>query len=514
MTSARRPGISLVSTSSTYAPSNRVLSKARLADIALLLTYVSITSLFVKSATLLEHMGYHYITPGGFPWEKFHPGTILACCALLVRILAADDVKAEARRLLVSDPLMALYVTAIFIAAAHAVLISKNPATGLVDTLLLPVILLALTKDLDPRIRRSLGLMACAIMGLNACVGLVEFLSGWRLVPVAPAGFVMPDPSRPLDPDANMGVLAALSDWRSTALLGHPLENAFMTGTIMLCLAAPGARWISPLVRFPLMGLSLVAMAAFGGRSSLVLSVLGMALFGAIAVARHLAAGAAIPKRGAALMLFALPIACALIFVVAQAGFFDKFIMRFIEDSGSAEARIYMWQMFEPFTVTQILLGPDPEVARVQQHLIGLDLGIESFWIGLTLAYGLIVASMLFIGLGLLAWRVVTISGPGAAAIMVYYFVNASTSTSLSSKTTTFGLVVLLVVLILQADRRSDILIPGLYAWPPKGEDIPPRKAPSRPKARRIGHTIRNLAKAQTLADAIIRVGARCQNAL
>lgn len=468
---AGRPDTALVSTSSIYRSSSGLISKARLADIALLLTYVSITSLFVKSATLLEHIGYHYITPGGFPWEKFHPGTIVACCALAVRIFAADDVKAEARWLLASDPLVTLYLTAIAIAAAHAVLISKNPVTGLVDTLVLPAVLLALTKDLDPRIRRSLALMICAIMGLNSLIGLVEFLTGWRLVPVAPAGFVMPDPSRPPDPDADAGVLAALSDWRSTALLGHPLENAFMTGTIILCLAAPGARWVRPIVRFPLIGLSLVAMAAFGGRSSLVLSVLGMVLFGALAVARHLAAGTAIPKRGAAVVLFALPIACALLFVVVQAGFFDKFVMRFIEDNGSAEARVHMWQMFEPFTAVQILLGPDPEVARVQQRLIGLELGIESFWIGLTLAYGLVVAGMLFIGLGLLAWRVVSISGPGGAAIMLYYFVNASTSTSLSSKTTTFGLVVLMVVLILQSDRRSDILIPGVYASPPDRGD-------------------------------------------
>lgn len=420
----------------------------------------------MKSATLLEHIGYHYITPGGFPWEKFHPGTIIACCALAVRIVSADSPKAEARWLLASDPLITLYVVAIVFAAAHAALISKNPVTGLVDTLLLPVILLALIKDLDPRIRRSLALMICAIMGLNACIGIAEFLTGWRLVPVAPSGFVMPDPSLPLDPDVDAGVLAALSDWRSTALLGHPLENAFMTGTMILCLAAPGARWIPPAVRFPLMALSLVAMAAFGGRSSLVLSVLGAFLFGAWAIARHLAVGASIPKRRAAIALFALPVVSALVFTAVQAGFFDKFVMRFIEDNGSADARIQMWQMLDPFTTTQILLGPDPEVARVQQRLIGLELGIESFWLGLTLAYGLIVASMLFIGLGLLAWRVVTLSGPGGAAIMLYYFVNASTSTSLSSKTTTFGLVVLMTVLILQSSRRSDILIPGVYTSP------------------------------------------------
>ena len=499
----------MVPSSLARAPSGGVFSKTRLADIALLLTYASITSLFVKSATLLEHIGYHYITPGGFPWEKFHPGTIMACFALALRILAADNVKAEARRLLASDPLITLYLAAIAIAAAHAIVISKSPVTGLVDTLLLPVILLALTRDLDPRIRRSLALLSCAIMGLNACIGLAEFLTGWRLVPVVPAGFVMPDPGQAQNSDTDVSVLAALSDWRATALLGHPLENAFMTGALMLCLAAPGARWIRPGFRFSLLGVSLVAMVAFGGRSSLVLSVLGVVLFGAAAAARHLAAGSAIPKRGMAIALFVMPAAVAIILLAWDAGFFDKFVMRFVEDSGSAEARIRMWDMFQPFSMTEILLGPDPEVVAVQQHLLALELGIESFWVALTLGYGLIVAGMLFVGLGLLAWRIVSVSGPGGAAIMIYYFVNASTSTSLSSKTTTFGLVVLLVVLILQSDRQSGILIPGVYASPPNGTDSPPQNASPGPKTRRNADTIWNLARVRALAGAIFPVPTR-----
>ena len=449
------------------APSG-VFSKARFADIALLLTYASITSLLVKSATLLERLGYHYIVPGGFPWEKFHPGTLIACCALGARLLAANNVKSEARRLLASDPLISLYLLSLVIAAAHAIVITKNPVSGLVDTFLLPVILMALTKDLDPRIRRSLALLVCGFMGANACIGLAEYLTGWRLVPVV-VDFRVPGPGEAPDPDTNLGALAALFDWRATALLGHPLENALMTGAIILCLASPGTRWLRPIIRFPLMGLSLLSLVAFGGRTSLVLAIAGVMLFGAVAVARHLAAGTPVSRRATAIALFALPVLGVVAWFAIASGFFDRLVMRFIEDSGSAEARTQMWDMFQPFTTTDILLGPDPDVMKVQQHLLGLELGIESFWIGLTLAYGLVVAGMLFIGLGLVALRVALSSGPGGTAIMVYFFVNASTSTSLSSKTTTFGLVILFVILLLQKDRRSDILVPGVYASKPHG---------------------------------------------
>lgn len=440
-----------------------VISKARLADIALALTYVSITSLLVKSGTLLEHLGYHYIKPGGFPWEKFHPGTLIACCALAARILAANDVKAETRRLLASDPLISLYLLSLVIAAAHAVVITKNPVSGLVDTFLLPVILFALTKDLDPRIRRSLALLICAFMAGNACIALAEYLTGWRLVPVV-VDFRIPEPGQAPDPDADPGALVALFDWRATALLGHSLENALVTGALILCLASPGTRWLRPMFRFPLLALSLLALVAFGGRSSLVLAIAGALLFGIAAAARKLAAGTSISRRGTALALFSIPIVCSVAWVAVESGFFDRLVSRFVEDSGSAAARIQMWDMFQPLTTWQILLGPDPDVLRLQQHLLGLELGIESFWIGLTLAYGLIIATLMFIGLALLAVRIVLSSGPGASAILIYFFLNASTSTSLSSKTTTFGLVILLILVLLQKDRRCDILIPGLYA--------------------------------------------------
>lgn len=459
----------MASSSLARTSRNGAFSKTRFADIALLLTYASITSLLVKSATLLEHLGYHYIQPGGFPWEKFHPGTLMACCALGARILAADNVKAEARRLLATDPLISLYLFSLAIAAAHAIVITKNPVSGLVDTFLLPVILIALTKDLDPRIRRSLALLVCVFMGANACIALVEYLTGWRLVPVV-VNFRVPGPGEAPDPDTDPGALAALFDWRATALLGHPLENALMTGALILCLASPGTRWLRPIVRFPLIGLSLLALVAFGGRSSLVLTIAGVVLFGVAAAARHLAAGRPVSRRALAVTLFSLPAVGVVVWLAIASGFFDRLVMRFIEDSGSAEARLQMWDMFQPFTTTDILLGPDPDVMSVQQHLLGLELGIESFWIGLTLAYGLIVASMMFIGLGLLALRVALSSGPGGTAIMVYFFVNASTSTSLSSKTTTFGLVILFVILLLQKDRRSDILVPGLYASQPEHE--------------------------------------------
>ena len=70
-----------------------------------------------------------------------------------------------------------------------------------------------------------------ALLLLNATIGIVEFASGLRFTPLVAAGVVIED------------------DWRSTALLGHPLANASLTGAYILMLALGAGRDLPPLLR-------------------------------------------------------------------------------------------------------------------------------------------------------------------------------------------------------------------------------------------------------------------------
>lgn len=411
------------------------------------------------SAEFLANIGYHYTTPGGFPWEKIHPGTLLAGMALAARVLAARRPGVAASRIVGQDRNVLLYLFTVALAAAHAALISKLPVTGLVDTFLLPVLLFWFMQNIDPRVRRSLGLMICALLCLNGAIGLAEYLTGWRLVSVPGVDMATIDLDK-LDPTLSINLQAALGDWRSTALLGHPLENALVTGALILCLSSPGARWLPAKIRFPLLALSVMAMVAFGGRASLVLSLAGMVVFGAFAFAKMLLSGERISRRVVAGLLIGVPFIATAALAAASSGFFDRLILRFVDDAGSANARIKMWEMFAPLTWTDIMVGPDPALVATTQRILGIELGIESFWVALTLIYGLIAASLLFLGLILLTLRVVMVAGPGGGAVMLFYFIVASSSTSLASKTTGFALVILMVLALLQADRAGDLWTP------------------------------------------------------
>jgi hypothetical protein len=114
-----------------------------------------------------------------------------------------------------------------------------------------------------------------------------------------------------------------------------------------------------------------------------------------------------------------------------------------------------MWSLFDPIPWRDLVLAPDQAVVKTWQRLEGLEFGIESFWVGFALTYGLIMSTVLIAGLAAFVVSVVRLSGRGALAVFLFYFAGASTSTSLSSKTTSFAVLTALVLLVLRQDNRS-----------------------------------------------------------
>jgi hypothetical protein len=133
-------------------------------------------------------------------------------------------------------------------------------------------VLTLLLNGLEERIARALAIMLVAIFAADALLALVEFSTGWRLIHIEVPEGVTADPTRTdlvFDWRADLA-----SDWRATALFGHPLENAMLMGAFLICLVSRGTAWLGSGLRFGLGVLALLAMFAFGGRVSLVFSML------------------------------------------------------------------------------------------------------------------------------------------------------------------------------------------------------------------------------------------------
>ena len=421
-----------------------------LEPVALALTVAALVTLCVVSPLTLAVYGVDYDTAGGSALAKIHPGTYLAVLALAARLAAAPHPWRTLQRLLLAEPGLLLYLAALGLLAVYVIAIARSPVTPLIDTFLLALLLTLLLEGLDERVARLLALMMVAVFAADAVLGLIEFSTGWRLIHLSVPEGVTSDPTRT---DLVFDWRADLAtDWRATALFGHPLENAMLMGAFMICLASQGAAWLGAGVRLGLGILALLALFAFGGRVALVFSGLFIVISGIAGLARRLVAGRAFGLRAASVILLVVPLTAIALAVLNEAGLFGRMAERFSADEGSAVARLTMWSLFDPIPWRDLFLAPDQAVVKTWQRLEGLEFGIESFWVGFVLTYGLVMSAVLIAGLAAFVVSVVRLSGRGAIAAFLFFFAVASTSTSLSSKTTGFAILSAFVLLVVRRE--------------------------------------------------------------
>ncbi|GAC1331523.1 MAG: hypothetical protein NVSMB26_10000 [Beijerinckiaceae bacterium] len=427
--------------------------------IGLALTAAALIMLCAISPLLLAVHGINYDSAGGSALDKIHPGTFVAVLALAARLCAAPHPWRTLQRLLSAEPGLLIYLAALSLLALYIVVVARSPVSPLVDTFLLALVLVLLLQGLDERVARLLALLVVGLLAANAMIGLVEFSTGWRLIPLAVPEGVTSDPTRT---DLVFDWRADLAtDWRATALLGHPLENAMLTGAFLVCLAARGSAWLGTASRLGLGMLGLLAMFAFGGRAALIFSGVFIAAAALAGLARRLVSRRPFDLRLVGGLLVAVPLVAIAVTMIGEAGLFDRMAQRFSVDEGSATARLTMWALFDPVPWRDLILAPDQAVVKTGQLLEGLEFGIESFWVGFALNYGLVMTAILMIGLAAFVISVARSCGRGAMAVFLFFFAVASTSTSLSSKTTGFAILTAMVLLILRRDlgavpRESD----------------------------------------------------------
>lgn len=417
--------------------------------------------LFCVSALMLIALGWQYGATGGSPLEKFHPATFLAVgLALWAAALRGNPFSAL---IAVGNhhPLIVLYLLGILGLTLHAALVVGLPAAGFVDTFLLPIIVLLLFSDMSERRRRNLALALHLFFVVNTLLGVAEFVMGFRLTPLVVDG----------------GELEA--EWRSTALLGHPLANAQVTGGYMILLAIGGGRDLPRILRLPAFLLAAAGMIVFGGRAATAFTIIALAWIAVVRVSEVLS-GARFDLKNVLLILVTLPMLAIAIAVLNDYGFFEQFMGRFVDDEGSASTRVVMFELFNHLSWYELLFGPDPRFIAALMVTYGLDYGIESFWIAMIMLHGLVVALAFFASLMCFAREILRRCGDGGFLVMVYFFAVASASLSLSAKTPILSnFVLMLLVLgnrpqVRDAVRRAPKLLREMTAGRPPVRALSP----------------------------------------
>jgi hypothetical protein len=390
------------------------------------------------SSTLLTHLKIHYVKTGGAFYEKFHPSTYLFILAFGVTLLRDGAPVRELDRMVSRAPLLLPFAFSILLLMVQSIVLHR-PVTSAVDTFIVPLLAFCILRSLSPRQRSPLVWSIHLLILLNVLLGYFEYFSGLRLIPL------------PVNP-ADAANPALVAEWRSTALLGHPLSASALVGAYTLALVLRPSLVPPAMLRIPLTLLCLGSLFCFGGRTALVMVLFGIGMLGAVTGIRVLR-GMRLPLGWVIIGTCAAFLLVAGVFALLAAGFLDKMLLRFSSDNGSAVARLTSLQLLASLDWQEILLGAAPSRVESLQLLLGIRVGIEDFWIACIAQYGLIATGLLTIGLGGFLAEVLRRCHPAARAHVLFLVVIAAASVSFSAKNITLTQHVCMMLLLLARDR-------------------------------------------------------------
>ncbi|MBZ9807245.1 VpsF family polysaccharide biosynthesis protein, partial [Mesorhizobium sp. BR1-1-9] len=395
---------------------------------------VMVAVLFAVSGGMLWLVGYNYDGLLGSPATKIHPSTYLLVLVFAWRSCTFGNPVGYMAAVADRRPASALMAVISVVLLVVVVVRHRPGMAGMVDTFVAAALLVLMLAEDDDRTFARLQTVVHAVMSANALLALFEFATKTLVFPYRLDGEVF-------------------TDLRSTALQGHPLANATITAVYVLALLS-GSRSLSMPLRLALIGLQTAALVAFGGRSAMVTTlVLGgiYLLFSGVAYLRH----GRVSLLGAALAVLLatlLPVAVALLF---SYGFFDALLERFVSDSGSANARVEMFDLFKNLGLGDLIVGPDIDLIESMRRINGLEQGIENPIIRMVLYQGAFFTLLMLFGFVLFMHEVARRCHPGIWLPMLGWLILLNTSETLASKTTLLTKFVVLALVLYRPARAG-----------------------------------------------------------
>ncbi|QXX76291.1 VpsF family polysaccharide biosynthesis protein [Methylovirgula sp. HY1] len=391
---------------------------------------LAVALLFGVSGGMLWMLGYNYDGITGSALTKIHPYSYLVV-ALFARaaILSGSPfgycLDAANRR---PASMVMTFVSLLLFATVVA---RKEPGmAGVIDTFFIPPLLVMLMAEADEPTVARMALVLHALMTVNALLALEEFATKTLLFPYRFDG------------------VALVNDMRSTALQGHPLENAFVTSCYLMALLS-GARSLPTSLRLSLICLQGAALVTFGGRSAFVVTLFLGGIYGLRVLFRTMLSGR-VSLRGTAIVLLSLALAPVAIIWLVQMGFFNSLIGRFVSDSGSAQARVEMLAFFQAIPLQDLIVGPSVALIDSLRRIYGLQAGIENPILSMTLYHGAFMTLLTLLALGWMLYEVTRNCARGVWLPMLAFVILVNTFESVATKTTLIGKFVVIVLCLYQ----------------------------------------------------------------
>lgn len=381
-----------------------------------LLVIVTLAVLFAVSGGLLWDLGINYEGLSGSGASKIHPSTYLMILLFGWMTLTSGNIVAYILDVAARRPASVFLVVATLITFVQTVLRHGPGMAGLLDTFLPAALVVMMMARFTDRSFRDAELLIHVVMTVNAAMALVELASGHLFFPYRFDGAVFE------------------TDLRSSALQGHPLANALITAPYALAVISGGGTLSGP-TRLVLFALQCLALVAFGGRSGMVVTLVLGGGYLVVAAHRALSSGRIplLAVAAVALILTMLPIALG---GLAVSGFFSTLTDRFVEDGGSANARVKMFDIFSYLPASDIIFGPDAAFVDSVRRINGLEWGIENPIVRTLLYQGALITVLQTIAVTWFLFEIAKFTRRGILLPLLGFVILLNTAESIGAKTT------------------------------------------------------------------------------
>lgn len=368
------------------------------------------------SGPVLNILGIDYGGEEGSPFGKIHPGGYFIYMSFLMLIFSRGNPLLSlveiARRQTAFFAFFAIYLLLI------AYWLLRGPkGIGVMFDVHIVAPMAAIVLSYAPRSYcRAIVYLVFAMTILNGMVGLGEAMTHKRIFS--------------FDPDWEV---LHQDYFRSSAFLGHPLANAAFSSLglfIALSLRMP------PLLKAVGFLILLSSLIAFGGRSALGFSLLGLLVLGIVELRGRLSKG---PQNvlqmlaGAAIVLI-VPLMCAgFLYVLLHSGMGERLMAYNTVGDDSAETRLMAFKVFDRMSLPDLIFGSDGEQTMALASQIGVKdptSDIENPWILMLLFLGAIMFSVWFLGWAAYVRQLMIGSSAGVRIAVIVYYALASTSNS------------------------------------------------------------------------------------
>ena len=393
-----------------------------------LMTFVLIEMLLLPNPLLTQFTGYAE-PGGGMPLFKIHFYSYTVFLALAFVVACAGLVRFAAQQV-VERPGVVQFAAVVVVCAV--ITISRQGIGGvayMVDTLLVAPLAVMLAFSLDEERRRKLTAFIIYFVALNAAIGTVERIAGVHFI---------------------FSELDKFEHFRATALMGHPLENAFVTSSVMfLAIAMPWSAW----KKFSILSICMVGILAFGARSSfgvtIVLGIAAALFFGARALLRgEMRFSTLVAAPWIALATLALGTALTFGTVLGER------IVKLAMFDESAQTRVDAFKLFDYLSTSDLLYGADlAKVGFMLETYKDVKI-IENCWISILLMIGAVLFVVFAVSLLGFLRSIARGRGAIAAFAILNFLLVASTSNSISTKTPSLALFAVAMVGIPLIARR------------------------------------------------------------